>query len=290
MKPAVHKVEIPESKAFVVHYLDDPFFDTNWHFHSEYQLFVVLEGTGTRFIGDNISHFQEGDMVFTGPNVPHLWRNDDIYFQKENKLRVHGVVVYFPEHFLGETILKKEEMHGIRQLFEKGGRGVEFLGQTNQQVTRMLKDLVELKGVESIVQLLNILHVLAESAEYRYISSVGYTNTSKEVDKDRMSDVYNYIMLNFRKNIMLEEVAGIASMSPTSFSRYFKARTNKSFSAFVSELRIGYACKQLMADKHTIAQICYECGYNTLSNFNKQFKEQMHKTPFEYRKQYLKIA
>lgn len=290
MKPAVHKVEIPESKAFVVHYLDDPFFDTNWHFHSEYQLFVVLEGTGTRFIGDNISHFQEGDMVFTGPNVPHLWRNDDIYFHKENKLRVHGVVVYFPENFLGETLLKKEEMHGIRQLFEKGGRGLEFLGQTNQQVTHMLRDLVELKGVESIVQLLNILHVLAESAEYRYISSVGYTNTSKEVDKDRMSDVYNYIMLNFRKDIMLEEVAAIANMSPTSFSRYFKARTNKSFSAFVSELRIGYACKQLMVEKHTIAQICYECGYNTLSNFNKQFKELMHKTPFEYRKQYLKIS
>jgi AraC-like DNA-binding protein len=153
----------------------------------------------------------------------------------------------------------------------------------------MLKELLELKGVESIVKLLNILNALAESTEYQYISSVGYTNTSKEVDKDRMSDVYNYIMLNFKKNIMLEEVAEIASMSATSFSRYFKARTNKSFSSFVSELRIGYACKQLMEDKNTIAQICYECGYNTLSNFNKQFKEHMYKTPFEYRKEYLKI-
>jgi AraC-like DNA-binding protein len=290
MKPAVHKVEIPASKAFVVNYLDDPFFDTNWHFHSEYQLFVVLEGTGTRFIGDNISHFQEGDMVLTGPNIPHLWRNDDVYFQKENHLRVHGVVVYFPEDFLGEHILKTEEMHGIRQLFEKGARGLTFFGQTNQEVTRMLQELLELKGVECLVLLLQILHVLAESTQYQYISSVGYTNTSKEVDKDRMSDVYNYIMLNFKKNIMLEEVAGIANMSPTSFSRYFKARTNKSFSSFVSELRIGYACKQLMEEKNTIAQICYECGYNTLSNFNKQFKEQMHKTPFEYRKEYLKIS
>lgn len=290
MKPAVHKVEIPETRAFVVEYLDDPFFDTNWHFHSEYQLFVVLEGTGTRFIGDNISHFQEGDMVFTGPNVPHLWRNDDIYFQKEHKLRVHGVVVYFPDNFLGETILRKEEMHSIRQLFEKGGRGLEFLGHTNRQVTAMLQELVELKGVESIVQLLRILQVLAESNEYRYISSLGYTNTSRQADKDRMSDVYNYLMLNFRKNIRQEEVAAIANMSTTSFSRYFKARTNKSFSAFVSELRIGYACKQLMEEKHTIAQICYECGYNTLSNFNKQFREHMHQTPFEYRRQYLKIS
>lgn len=290
MKVAVHKIEIPASKAFVVQYLDDPFFDTNWHFHSEYQLFVVLEGTGTRFIGDNISHFQEGDMVFTGPNMPHLWRSDERYFQKERNLRVHGIVVYFPEDFLGQHILKTEEMHGIRTLFEKSARGMEFLGQTNQQVTRMLKDLLGLKGVESIVQLLSILHVLAETTEYRYISSLGYTNTTREADKDRMSDVYNYIMLNFRKNILLEEVAGIASMSPTSFSRYFKARTNKSFSAFVSELRIGYACKQLMEHKSTIAQICFESGFNTLSNFNKQFKELLHKTPFEYRRQYQEIT
>ncbi|MGV3502444.1 MAG: AraC family transcriptional regulator [Adhaeribacter sp.] len=290
MKPAVHKVEIPASRAFVVNYLDDAFFDTNWHFHSEYQLFVVLEGTGTRFIGDNISHFQEGDMVFTGPNIPHLWRNDDIYFHKENQLRVHGVVVYFPEDFLGDSLLMKEEMHGIRSLFEKAGRGLEFFGHTNSQVTSLLRELPELKGVDSIVQLLHILQALSESTEYGYISSLGYTNNSKEVDKDRMSDVYNYIMLNFKKDMRLEEVAEIASMSPTSFSRYFKTRTNKSFTSFVSELRIGYACKQLMEDRHTIAQICYECGFNTLSNFNKQFRELMHKTPFAYRKEYMKIT
>lgn len=290
MKSAVHKSEIPETKAFVIKYLNDPFFDTHWHFHSEYQLFVVLEGKGTRFIGDSIDHFQEGDMVLTGPNMPHLWRNDDIYFDKAQQLRVRGFVIYFPENFLGEHFLRKEEMLEIKQLFERAQRGIRILGATSLQVTQLMKDLMDLKGLESIVQLLSILHVLSVSNEYTYISSVGYNNNSKEADKDRMSGVYNYIMLNYKKNIMLEEVAEIASMSPTAFSRYFKARTNKSFSSFISELRIGYACKLLMEDKNNIAQIGMECGFNTISNFNKQFKDLMHKTPFEYRKEYLKMV
>lgn len=288
MKLAVRKSEISGNKAFVVNYLNDPFFDTNWHFHSEYQLFMVLEGRGTRFIGDNITRFQEGDMVFTGPNMPHLWRNDDIYYDKSSYLRVQGIVIYFPENLLGECILQKEEMLTIRTLFDRAKRGIEVVGNTNKTVAQMMKDLLSLKGIDSIIQLLSILNILSESTELNYLSSIGYTNTSKEVDKHRMNEVYNYIMQNFRQNIMLEEVSNIANMSPTAFSRYFKARTNKSFSAFISELRIGLACKLLLEDENTVAQICYECGFNTLSNFNKQFKELMHKTPFEYRKEFLK--
>ena len=289
MRSAVHKSEIPESKAFVTKYLNDAFFDPNWHFHSEYQLFVVLEGTGTRFIGDNIAHFQAGDMVFTGPNMPHLWRNDESYFHKNNHLRVQGIVVYFQETMLGENLLKKDEMLSIRHLFEKTKRGLEFYGTTQVQISQMMQDLLYLKGMESIIQLLSILQVLADSSEYNSISSLGYTNTSKETDKDRMTEVYNYIFKNYKRNISLEEVADVANMSLTSFSRYFKARTNKSFSAFIGELRIGSACKLLMEDKNTIAQISLECGFNTLSNFNKQFKELMLKTPFEYRKEYTRL-
>ncbi|GEO02932.1 AraC family transcriptional regulator [Adhaeribacter aerolatus] len=290
MKHALHKSQIPEAKTFVIKYLNDPCFDTKWHFHSEYQLFVVLESSGTRFIGDNISHFQEGDLVFTGPNLPHLWRNDEIYFDKANPLRVQGIVIYIPENFLGEGSLKKEEMLLIRQLFEKAARGIQIHGGTAARLTQMMQELLALKGIESIIQLLSILQVLAEAEEIEFISSIGYYNTSKETDKDKMSGVYNYILQNFKRNIMLEEVAALANMSPTTFSRYFKARTNKPFSVFISELRIGLACKLLMEEEESISQICYKCGFNTLSNFNKQFRNLMHKTPFEYRKEYAKIS
>jgi AraC-like DNA-binding protein len=250
----------------------------------------VLEGAGTRFIGDNISHFQEGDLVFTGPDLPHLWRNDEVYFDKTNQLRVQGIVIYFPESFLGEGSLRKEEMLGIRHLFERAARGIQISGATATEVIQMMKDMLYLKGIESIIQLLSILHLLAETQDFKFISSVGYSNTSKETDKDKMSEVYNYIVQNFKGNIMLEEVAALANMSPTTFSRYFKARTNKPFSAFIAELRIGLACKLLVEEEDSISQICYRCGFNTLSNFNRQFKELMQKTPFEYRKEYLNLV
>ena len=290
MRHALHKSEIPESKAYIINHLDDPFFDTNWHAHSEFQLFVVLAGTGTRFIGDNISHFQEGDLVFTGPHVPHLWRNDDFYFNRENNLRVQGIVIYFPEHLFQDNLLKKEEMLEIRQLFEKAKRGLRFTGSTVPQITGMMRDLLELKGIAGIIQLLSILNCLAESEEYQYISSMGYVMADNEKDNDRMREVYNFIMNNFKQDILLEEVANVAKMSTTSFSRYFKTRTNKTFSSFVSELRISLACKLLMEDKDHIAQICYECGFNTLSNFNKQFKDFTGTTPLKYKQEYLKVA
>lgn len=290
MKTALHKTEIPESKAFIVNFLDDPYFDTNWHAHSEFQLFVVLYGTGTRVIGDNISRFQEGDLVFTGPHVPHLWRNDDFYFNRENNLRVQGIVIYFPENLLGESLLQKEELWGIKQLFEKAKRGLRFVGSTVPEVTQMMHDLLYLKGMEGIVQLLSILNRLAESDEYENISSNSYAMPGNEQDNDRMSRVYKFIMKNFKGDIMLEKVAEIANMSPTAFSRYFKTRTNKTFSNFISELRISLACKLLKEDKANIAQICFECGFNTLSNFNKQFKDITGTTPLKYKQEYLKLA
>ena len=124
----------------------------------------------------------------------------------------------------------------LNNLFERASAGIEVFGNANRVVKQMMQDLLSLKGIESIIQLLSILHVLSETHEYNYLASIGYTNTSKETDKDRMSEIYNYIMQNFKRNIMLEEVSEIANMSPSSFSRYFKARTNKSFSAFISEL------------------------------------------------------
>jgi AraC-like DNA-binding protein len=289
MKALVQKSPIPESKAFVVKDLVAPHFDPVWHFHPEYQLFVVLEGRGTRFVGDNIKPFKEGDMVFTGPNLPHFWRNDQAYFDRKNHLSTRGIVIYFQENFLGDAILKKEEMEKIHQLFLKSGYGLEIRGQTNQQVTRLMHELLSLNGVASLIGLLEILDILAHSTECDPIAHSGYINQYKENEKDRMGKVYEYVTKHFNQKITLEEVAALANMTPTSFSRYFKSRVNKSFSEFLGEIRIDHACKLLHEEQINISQIGYECGFPTLSNFNKQFKEITGKTPLKYRKEYLQV-
>jgi AraC-like DNA-binding protein len=128
--------------------------------------------------------------------------------------------------------------------------------------------------------------VLANSSEYNLLASEGYSNLLEEAESDRMNNVHAYVMKNFREKVSLEDVAAIANMSPSSFSRYFKIHANKPFTGFLSEIRIGYACKLLIEKDVSISEACYESGFNTLSNFNRQFKEITHHSPLQYRKKY----
>lgn len=286
MRPALEKSPIPETHAFVVKALRQVNFDPNWHFHPEYQLFVVLKGSGTRFIGDHVKHFKEGDIVFTGPNLPHLWRSDNEDNTVHSSNFVEGVVVYFHEDFMGRTLLQKEEMIKLRQLFTKSQRGLDITGGATPIVKRMMLELLDLSGFESVIHLFKILNFLANTTDYQLLSSPGYTNSLKETDTERMSNVHAYVMNNFRKKISLEEVAALANMTPSSFSRYFKIHANKTFSEFVSEIRIGHACKLLIEQKMNITQACYESGFHTISNFNKQFKAITKITPMDYKKEF----
>lgn len=286
MKRAFQKSRIPENKAFVVKELMAPHFDKNWHFHPEYQLFLVLEGRGTRFVGDNMKGFREFDLVFTGPNLPHLWRNDQEYFEKGSLKTTHGIVVYFPENFLGEHFLEKEEFEGLKHLFIRSERGLEITGKTNLLLRGMMKELPGLKGMESIIQLFKILHIMAVSKECHPIVQAEYTNMNKASEEDRMSLVYEYVMDHFAQRIRLEDVAELTNMAPSSFSRYFKSRMNKSFSEFLADVRISHACKLLHEETLNISEVCYESGFNTLSNFNRQFKDRMGTTPMTYKKDF----
>ena len=287
MKSIVQKSAIPYSKVLVVKRLEELNFDPNLHLHPEYQLFLVLKGRGTRFIGDNIKSFNPGDLVFTGPNLPHLWRNDPADTKKSSKTL--GIVIYFPQNFLGDIINIKEELENIRLLFENAGRGLEIHGKTNKAVSKMMQELLHAKGAIRIIILLQILNTLADSAECLPITHVNYIPINNKTESDRMNKIYHYIMKNFKHKISLEAIADLINMTPTSFSRYFKSRVNKSFSDFLKELRIDYARKLLNENKISINSVSYDAGYTTLSNFNKQFKEVTGKTPLQYRNEYLKI-
>ena len=285
MKPALQKSPISENQAFEVKYLNEPHFDSNWHFHSEYQLFTVI--TGTRFVGDHVSPFKKNDLVFTGPNLPHLWQSDPEYFNGDKDLWTEGVVIYFHENFIGNDFLHKNETYKIKQLFIKAQRGMEVLGNTSDKARRLILELLEVEDFERILKLLSLLHLLANSTEYNLLANEQYSNLLKEAESDRMNKVHAYVLKNFREKITLEQVAAIANMSSTSFSRYFKMHANKTFSDFLTEIRIGYSCKLLIEKSISISEACYESGFNTISNFNRQFKSVTHHSPLEYKRKYL---
>lgn len=286
MKPLLEKSIESLNQSYLVKKLQEPFFDPNWHFHPHYQLFTVIKGTGTRFIGDDIRHFEEGDTVFLGPNMPHLWRSDRNYFEKESQLQTEGIVVYFKEDFLGNDFFEKPEMFDIKSFLKNSERGLDITGTLGAEMLRDLNELLGLTGFEGISKLLNILHKLSVTNDYHYISSSNYTNTHKISETERMGIVHEYVLKHFKENINLSTVASLSNMTEAAFCRYFKSRTNKTFSDFVKEIRIGNACKMLQNEQKSISQICYESGYNTVSNFNNQFKSLKGVSPLQYQKLY----
>ncbi|MBM1105800.1 AraC family transcriptional regulator [Aurantibacter crassamenti] len=282
MKSALQKSPIPKTHAFVVQSLRQTIFDPNWHFHPEYQLFMVLKGKGTRFIGDHVKSFQPGDITFLGPDLPHLWRSDT----EESENGAEGIVVYFNENFIGDTLLYKEEGILLRKLFRKGLRGFDVTNKTADIISRMILELPKLEGFDAVLGLMHILNLLSQSDDIKLLASSGYTNTLREGDTERMNKVYAYVMKHFKRKIPIAELATLTNMTPTSFSRYFKTHANKTFSEFVSEIRIGHACKLLIEKKMNASQVCYESGFQTMSNFNRQFKTITNRTPLDYKKRY----
>jgi AraC-like DNA-binding protein len=285
----ISKAAIPAFHALLVREMHDPHFDPHWHFHPEFQLFAVLEGTGTRFIGDRVHRFGPGDLVLTGPNLPHVWRNDDRYFDRENGLSTAGIVVYFRDVIFNDGLLETQEGLKIRELLARSERGLSFHGATQLRIIAQLEALGKAEDFDRILGLLGILHTLSLSDEWHVLSRLGYANVLRPTDQERMEKVYAYLMGNFTERIRLSEVATIARMSDTAFCRYFKERTNMTLSQFVTELRIGYACKLLVEADGTIARAAYECGYGTLSNFNRQFKAISGLTPREYKRKYATV-
>lgn len=283
MKPALEHLPKGADESFVVKLFDYDYYPTPWHFHPEYEIVLVTESTGKRFIGDNISNFQPGNLVLLGPNLPHLYKNDAPYHEAGSALRAGSIVVHFSENSFGEDFFSIPEAKKILQLLAKSIKGMEITGQTNEVVSKKLYELVNLDGFLKCLKLLEILQVLADDKTICFISNHDVTGVN-EKESDRMNDVLDFLLANFSSNISRADAAKIAYMSENAFSRYFSHRTRKTFASYVNELRLSHAAKLLTEKNKTIVDVCYECGFNNISNFNRQFKLKYKTNPLNYRK------
>ncbi len=257
-----------------------------WHYHQELELNAIIKGTGTRFIGDHVGAFSDGDTVLVGSNLPHVWRNDKEYYSGREDVQAELMNFFFLEDFAGKDFFQLPELQPIQNLLLTATQGIRIYGRTGEVVQRKMKKIFRLTPGERVIALMQILNIIAHSDELELLASPGFINSYQASNTDRINKVYNFIMNNFLENLSLEQAADVASMNPAAFCRYFKRVTQKSFVQFLNEIRIGYACKLLLDEKLTVSQICYESGFNNLSNFNKQFKTTTHKTPQEYKLQH----
>jgi AraC-like DNA-binding protein len=288
MKPLLQKLPLPADSSFVLVDFDVPYFETPWHFHPEYEIVLVTESTGQRFVGEHIKEYKVGDLCMIGPNVPHLYRSHEEYYAQNSELRAKSIVIHFNDDFLGKEFFKVPEMSHIQVLFEKSNRVLDIVGESNKFISNKLVEMFSENPTKRLLSLLEILDNISRSEDYDFLTSGNSFGTNIK-DSDRVNKVFEYVMKNFKEEIRLGEVADLISMSETSFSRYFKSRTNKNFSDFLTQIRIAHACKLLVEDKMGITEICYESGFNNLSNFNRKFKEQMNMTPSVYQKEFLRV-
>lgn len=286
MKAILQKVPVSPDASFAIQHFKSPYFDTPWHFHPECELVLVRQGTGKRFVGDHISHFQPGDLILLGSKLPHWYRNDAAYYENNPALEAESLVIQFSPDFLGAPFLELPESLDVRKLLKKSTRGIELLGTTRKKITELMEGMQELSGMERLLQLLVILNTMASSDEFRTLSSPGATGVNIK-DSERINKIYEYVMRHFTNSIQLQEISNIVNMCPSTFCRYFKNRTRKNFTFFLNEIRIGHACKLLIEGDYSITEICFMSGYNNIAFFNRQFKALKQRTPKEFRQEYL---
>lgn len=281
MKPLLRKFSIQTEYSFGVQEYEGTHFYNQWHFHPELELALIEKGSGTRLIGNHVERYNNNELVLIGSNVPHLWQSD------ENCTESQSMVIHFLEGFGGAQLVHLPEMKNIKALFEKAQRGIIFEGKTLVQVSEMLTTISQKQGAERFISFLQILHILSLSQEVRFLSNIDSQGLISQSDTERINQIYSFVLANFSENITIEAMSRVANLSPTSFCRYFKKCTNKTFVDFLIEVRINHACKQLIETSKPIGQIAIESGYNSLSNFNTHFKKIMKATPLNYKKYYL---
>jgi AraC-like DNA-binding protein len=248
-----------------------------WHFHPEIELVYVNKGKGKRHIGNHLSYFNNSQLLLIGSNLPHNGFTD--------RLTISGTetIVQFREEFLGQHFFDVPEMEAISNLFDRAKSGILFGVKTKQKFGKRIEKLSEKEGFKKILLLLEILHGLAKSEDYVILNADGYAFETEPQDSAKIDIIFNHINDNFKEHISLDEIADKVSMTVPAFCRYFKKVTGKTFTKLVNEYRVVHATKLLSESQMSITDICYECGFNNFSHFNKLFKEFTGKSASKYR-------
>lgn len=285
-KPLLEKVTLSNIYSFSVEHITLPYFISKWHYHHEHEIILMVNGKGTGFIGNGLTSFSPGTLAMIGAHTPHVWLCYKEYYQNNPELVAEAIVVKFRESFLGNTLVELPGAARIKALFEKSRHGILFEGSEFDHLKEKLKKIPKLDDFDRILLLLEVLNLFSKTANGFIVSATLPNTMNSDKEFSKIDKILKFITSNFSRKITIEEVAEIASLSPTSFCRYFKSKTLKPFTLFVNEIRVEYAAKLLIETNRSVSEICYESGFNQLSNFYKQFADFKEMTPKQYRMKY----
>lgn len=271
------------NQSFLVRKFIEKVFSAPYHFHPEYELTLIVRGSGKRYVGSHMQNFFSGDLVLLGPNLPHCWKTEN-----EAAGKSESIVIQFREDCMGEDFFNKPEMQAIRNLLNKSNNGVYFKDDVDALKQKMIVLLNEKDDCRKFITLIDLLHTLTLTSAQTILNRKHYYDALSFNEKERINKVMAYIVDNFQQEISLNDAAALINMSTHAFCKYFKKITRKTFVEAVNDYRIDFAARQLAHTDNAVAQIGYDSGFNDISNFYKTFKERMKLSPLSYRKAFVK--
>jgi len=280
MKVLPFKIPKPENiTLYVQHYKGENFYE-KLHQHKEIQISLVIEGEGTYIIGDCVGDFKKNDIFVLGENLPHIFKRDNAF---ENTTDM--ISIFFSKNSYGEIFFELPEFEHFHKFFNNAVLGYKVLSN-KKELSQLLSKISQLNKYEQFRSFISVLNLISGAEKLKLSSLINLKKYAGDEGK-RMSDIFQYSMDNFHKEVTLHNVADIANMTPNAFCRYFKQRTNKTFVNFLIDIRIGNACKLLAKNNDlSITEISYKSGFNNLANFNRKFKATKGITPSEFRKKH----
>lgn len=284
--PDLEVVDVPRESSFKVWSHGYPFRTVRWHFHPEYEIHLVTETSGRSFIGDYIGTFRPGNLVLTGPNLPHNWISD---IEKGQTIAQRGLVIQFTREFINSCIVAMPELRSLESMLDSAASGIEFADDVGLAARPIIEDLRESTGPDRIALFFRLLGLL-QSSERRQLASDSYRPTPETYTAEPLNHVLDHIARNVCSDLRQTELAELSGFSPSAFSRAFKQHTGLTFVRYINRLRINRGCELLMTSGQSVAEICFDVGFNNLSNFNRHFIAMRGMPPSVFRRQHRKNA
>ncbi|NJM25902.1 MAG: AraC family transcriptional regulator [Bacteroidia bacterium] len=283
MKVVPFQVPQTSKEAFRLQTDSLPHFYDQLHQHPEIQIMWILKSEGTLIANDYVGRFRPGDLFIIGSHQPHVFRNDDYFYENRHDNHAAAISLYFDRGYMGDHFWNLDEVKSIQRFLDSTSQCFLVHGRTRHQVTTLMQDLIGASGVGKLIGFLEILKVLSTSTELKGLCFAGrQASELPDTEGQRMNDILQFTFSESHRKIYLSEVAQVANLSVEAFCRYFKLRTQKTYTNFLNEVRISNACKLLIRADHTMQDVCYKTGFNNISNFNRIFKKVTGKTPTAY--------
>jgi AraC-like DNA-binding protein len=273
----------PHDSSISVLNIDLKFFLVPWHYHPDTEIILITEGEGLRFVGDHVDSYRENDLVIVGSNLPHVWKSSKVHYDDRNEIRARCKVVHFREEEFGSNFWNLPSLKPVTTFLGQAGMGIHFSGSIIHWAREKIFEMEVQSPFDRLISLMELLKGLEADQGKEVLSSTLVAEQLDRSDGMRFNRVLEFIATHFRETISLEDISRHIHLTPTSFCRYFKDRTQKSFTRYLIEYRLSFACKMLTSTESNIQDIAFDSGFSNLAHFNEQFKKLYGLTPRQYR-------